>query len=293
VLVLVRALIFTNNFRLSARHASVTPADHRIGAAGALRLWGEEFVASMLQSSWHTPRGLACQRLYDSAVMPVIPVLLLHGYGCNSGYWHHLRQRLDAQQISHACIDLQPVTGDIDAYAAQIEQAAAHLATASGASAVIVVAHSMGGLAARAWLRAREGGVDGRPRMIRLVTLGSPHHGTCLANLGVGANAAQMRRAPGGGTSGINEWLAALAASETARQRARITSIFSHHDNIIAPQTSSLLDGARNLAFGGVGHVALGCSARILDAVMTEIRTAQQQACADGQAAVLDGKLCP
>jgi pimeloyl-ACP methyl ester carboxylesterase len=37
------------------------------------------------------------------------PVLLLHGYGCNSGYWAHLAPRLDAARISHASVDLEPV----------------------------------------------------------------------------------------------------------------------------------------------------------------------------------------
>jgi hypothetical protein len=50
-----------------------------------------------------------------------------------------------------------------------------------------------------------------------------------------------------------------------------ITSIYTHHDNIIAPQTSSVLPGARNIEFGGVGHVALGSNPRILAAVMREI----------------------
>jgi hypothetical protein len=53
--------------------------------------------------------------------------------------------------------------------------------------------------------------------------------------------------------------------------RALFTSIFSHHDNIISPQTSSLLPGARNLAFGGIGHVALGRNPRILGTVMREL----------------------
>ena len=83
------------------------------------------------------------------------------------------------------------------------------------------------------------------------------------AAFGLGANAAQMRRASG--------WLQALGDSESAATRALITSIYTHHDNIIAPQASSELEGARNLAFGGVGHVALGRNPRVLDAVMEEV----------------------
>jgi len=89
------------------------------------------------------------------------------------------------------------------------------------------------------------------------------HPGTALAHLGVGRNARQMRR--------DGDWLAALASNEPAARRAAVTSIFSHHDNIVAPQESCRLPGARNVAFGGVGHVELGRSAAVLDVVMAEI----------------------
>jgi triacylglycerol esterase/lipase EstA (alpha/beta hydrolase family) len=255
-LVLVRLAISANNFRMSARAASVTPAAHRIGAVAALRLFGEEFAASMRSSSWSMPRAVAGVRIHPDATAP--PVLLLHGYGCNSGYWVHLIPMLDRACISHATLDLAPVTGAIDAFVPLVEERVAALLAATGAARVVIVAHSMGGLVARAWLS--DHGID---RVARVITLGTPHHGTTLASFGIGANARQMRR---GGA-----WLAALAASEDALTRALITSIYSHHDNIVAPQTSSELAGARNLAFGGVGHVALGANRRILQAVMAEL----------------------
>jgi hypothetical protein len=105
-----------------------------------------------------------------------------------------------------------------------------------------------------------------------VITLGTPHHGTALASFGPGANAREMRLG--------SPWLAALAAGETAETRALFVSLWSHHDNIIAPQDSyniiapqdsSFLPGARNLAFSGIGHVALGADERILRVVMAEI----------------------
>jgi pimeloyl-ACP methyl ester carboxylesterase len=265
--VLVRLLINANNFLMSARFASPTPEGFRLGWGARLRMFGEEFSASMLQSSWTMPRASACTRIYPDS--DALPVLLLHGYGCNSGYWSHLVPRLDAARISHASVDLEPLTGDIDGYAPLVQRAVEALCAASGASRVVIVAHSMGGLVARAWMRA-----CGTARVARVITLGTPHHGTCLAAFGLGLNAAQMRRQ--GSQRGAAEppecaWLRALAQGEDAAARALVTSIWSHHDNIIAPQTSSELPGARNLAFGGVGHVALGRNPRVLDALMGEI----------------------
>ena len=264
---LVRLLINANNFAMSARTASPTPPEHRLTPGGCLRMFFEEFTASMLQSSWTVPRARPVTRIYPDATAP--PVLLLHGYGCNSGYWSHLMPLLDAAHISHAAVDLEPITGDIDAYAPSVQQAVEALCTASGSDKLVVVAHSMGGLVARAWMRA-----CGTARVARVITLGTPHHGTCMAAFGIGLNAAQMRRTIRlelGQELPECDWLRLLGAGEDGATRALITSIYTHHDNIISPQTSSQLPGARNIAFGGVGHVALGRNRRVLCAVMQEI----------------------
>jgi triacylglycerol esterase/lipase EstA (alpha/beta hydrolase family) len=262
VVLLVRLLISANNFFLSSRCASATPAEYRLGAGARLRLFGEEFAASMLQSSWSMPRAAPRQVIYPGA--PAAPVLMLHGYGCNSGYWAALTPLLDAAGISHATLDLAPLTSDIDDYVPQVQRAAEALCAAAGAAQLVIVAHSMGGLVARAWMRDH-----GAARVARVITLGTPHHGTCLAGFGVGRNAAQMRRACADGAE--SAWLRALAAGESAATRALLTSIYTHHDNIVSPQTSSFLDGARNIALGGVGHVALGRNRRVLARVMQEI----------------------
>jgi triacylglycerol esterase/lipase EstA (alpha/beta hydrolase family) len=254
--VLVRLLINMNNFVMAARFASATPDAFRLGPGARLRLLAEEFRASMLVTSWFVPRASAATRIWPDSRQP--PVLLLHGYGCNSGYWVHLTPLLDAARISHASVDLEPVAGDIDGYVPLVQRAVEDLCAAAGADKVAIVAHSMGGLVARAWMRAH-----GTGRVARLITLGTPHHGTALARFGLGQNAFQMR--PG------SAWLHALAASEDGAVRALVTSLYTHHDNIVAPQESSRLEGARNLEFGGVGHVALGGNPRVLKAVMQEL----------------------
>jgi pimeloyl-ACP methyl ester carboxylesterase len=251
--VLVRLLINLNNFVMAAYFAGTTPQAYRLSAGERLRLLAEEFAASMLMISWIAPRASAAIRIYPDSRHP--PVLLLHGYGCNSGYWVHLTPLLDAARISHATVDLEPVAGEIDGYVPLVERAVNELARASGAGRVAIVAHSMGGLVARAWMRAHGSG-----RVARVITLGTPHHGTALARFGLGPNAFQMRR--------DSAWLRALAQSEDAATRALIISLYTHHDNIVSPRDSGRLEGARNLEFGGIGHVALGRNPRVLAAVM-------------------------
>ena len=258
--VLVRLLINMNNFLLSAFFASPTPPAYRLGPGAFARMLAAEFRASMLATSWLMPRATSCLRVYPDA--SAVPVLLVHGYGCNGGYWAGLGRRLEGARISHAAVDLVPLAGDIDGYVPLVERAVEELRAATGAGKVAIVAHSMGGLVARAWMRRHGAG-----RVARLVTLGTPHFGTGLARFGLGVNARQMGRRGEAASS----WLQALADSEDSARRALVTSIFSHHDNIVSPQTSSELPGARNIAFGGVGHVALGHDARVLEAVMDEL----------------------
>ncbi|MGX4643580.1 alpha/beta fold hydrolase [Massilia sp. SYSU DXS3249] len=257
--VLVRLAINMNNFLVSACFASPTPPEFRLGRGARLRLLAEEFISSMLHTSWFMPRAAACMRTYDT---DHVPVLLVHGYGCNSGYWAYLIPRLDRARISHASVDLEPVLGDIDGYVPLVQDAVEALCRATGAARVALVAHSMGGLVVRAWMRAH-----GTARVARVITLGSPHHGTGMAKFGRGPNVVQMRW-----TRGVaSDWLQELERAEDPATHALVTSIYTHHDNIVSPQTSSLLPGARNIAFGGIGHVALGCNARVLDTVMAEL----------------------
>lgn len=263
IVVGVRLMITAHNFLLTARFSSATPTAHQLGMRARIALFADEFMASMLQSSWFMVRASARERIYDNRAYP--PVLLIHGYGCNSGYWSQLTPLLDAADISHASLDLEPMLGAIDDYVPLVERAVASLSEKTNAPKVVIIAHSMGGLVARAYLRAHGAG-----RIAHVFTLGTPHAGTSLANRGIGKNAAQMRRSADPDAP-ESEWLRALAASETPATRSLITSIFTHHDNIVAPQTSSVLPGARCIEFGGVGHVAMGRNPRILNRLMQEL----------------------
>ena len=213
----------------------------------------------MLASSYYMLRPIGLQLVPGARGLPV---LLIHGYACNSGYWLPMSKLLREAGISHYGIDLEPPGASIDDYVPQVQAAVARLRRETGSRQVIMVGHSMGGLVARAYLRQHGGA-----QLARVITLGTPHHGTALAHFGPGSNAAQMRRG--------SAWLAGLAASEANTQRTLISSIYSVHDNIIAPQDSSALPGARNLVFGAIGHVALGRHPDIMRCTLQEIATAQ------------------
>ncbi len=267
VVALLRMLITANNFYIAWRFRSETPAAYRINALQACRLFFREFAASMAASSLSMPFSRVRQYLSRKEDAP--PVLLLHGYICNSGYWHSMSRALAQAGISHSAIDLEPIMASIDDYAPAIHQAVQDLRRDSKAARVVIVAHSMGGLAARAYLR-RYGCSD----IAKIITLGTPHHGTAVAQFGLGLNSRQMHWSANEQEGLASPWLRELADSEDSSRRSLFVSVFTHHDNIVAPQTSSFLPGADNIAFGGIGHVALASHPAIQACVIEKIRKA-------------------
>ncbi len=264
ILVLVRMLITANNFRLAWRFRSDTPAPYRIDCRQAWRLYLDEFKSTMLSSSWSMPFFSFTKR--DVPGTKYLPVLLIHGYGCNSGYWHQMSQKLSDAKITHHAVNLEPIFGDIDHFVPAVHQAVETLCRETGHERIIIVAHSMGGLIARAYMCRH-----GDHRIAKVITLGTPHHGTGLAQFGLGDNSMQMRWLETDQDNSQNVWLHKLCTTENPERYALFVSIFSHHDNIIAPQTSAHLDGARNIALHGIGHVALALNPLVQKLVIDEI----------------------
>lgn len=187
-----------------------------------------------------------------------VPVLLVHGYMCNRGYWWWFRARLRERGHAVATITLEtPITG-IEELADSLDRRITELLAETGAEKVALVTHSMGGLVARAMMRRH-----GEARIARFITLAGPHDGTALARLGIGLNGRQMRIG--------SQWLAELNAAPPPR--VPTFSIWSPGDEIIAPQASSHLCWARELVLPALGHLAFALSRQVLDAVAADLET--------------------
>jgi pimeloyl-ACP methyl ester carboxylesterase len=231
-------------------------------ALGAwLAAWAREIVDSVRTFSYAQPLlgarafdATAERSSQDDDVANRLPVLLIHGYFCNRALWRPMAKRLDERGHAVDAVDLEPPFCSIDAYAPRIADAVDALRARTGAARIALVCHSMGGLAARAYLRAH-----GDTAVACVVTLGTPHRGTVHASFGQGANARQMRRDSG--------WLRALAAEEPPERLARFTVILSWQDNIVAPHGVQTLPGARTVAFTGLGHVTLAYDRGVARAV--------------------------
>jgi triacylglycerol esterase/lipase EstA (alpha/beta hydrolase family) len=151
-------------------------------------------------------------------------------------------RKLRALDIPHIAVNLEPVFGSIDDYAQIIDAAVSRMQVATG-QPVVLVGHSMGGLAIRGWLRR----FDSDVRVRRVVTIGSPHHGTWLARFGHTQNGKQMRQR--------SAWLTRLAAEEPVARYEHFTCFYGHCDNIVFPASTAMLPGAENLHVPVTAHV--------------------------------------
>jgi triacylglycerol lipase len=167
------------------------------------------------------------------------PVLLVPGYGGKTASLQTLATVLRARGRQVQIIELLgDGTGDLRAEARRL-QAAVDAAVAAGAPSVDVVGYSAGGVVARVWADDL-GGVD---RARRVVTLGSPHHGTKIAQAGAAlapdaCPPACQQLVPG------SELLDGL---DETPDGPVWTSLWTAQDRTVTPPDSARLDGALNI----------------------------------------------
>ena len=236
--------------------------EHRTGFSGAcvrlLREWRSVLSTSLLWFPWE---GLVVRRDPEAKPAGGIPVILAHGYFSNRGYFGALARALDARNAGPVFTpNLSAAFATIESYADELHREIERIAAGTARPRVILVCHSMGGLGARAYL-----GAHGAARVVKLVTIASPHFGTVHARFGGGANARQMHRG--------SKFLAELAEREGEKGPAcPVVSIYSPHDNLVAPQQTSRLPWAKNIAIPGRGHIDILSAPELIRIVLEELR---------------------
>ncbi|MCU1693212.1 MAG: estB [Frankiales bacterium] len=166
------------------------------------------------------------------------PVLLVPGYGGNTVGLRDLAARLTRAGRVATVVELPgDGTGDLEDSALRL-RAAADAATARGAPSVDVVGYSAGGVVARIWAKA-----GGTAQARRIVTLGSPSHGTQVAALGAVFAAGACPRAcqqlvPG------SSLLDGLNAGDETPDGPGWLSVWTTDDAVVTPPDSARIEGA-------------------------------------------------
>jgi triacylglycerol lipase len=258
-IVLVHAPLMALEFLLLRRLTQGDPAP-RPRLAELLRAWAAEVLGAVVVFGWRLPfRWRRFDDHLPGDAQGRRGLLLVHGFICNRGLWNPWWPRLRAAGVPCIALNLEPIFGSIDDYAAGIDAAVQRLTQATG-QPPLLVAHSMGGLALRAWLRS----CDGDARIHGVLTVGTPHRGTWLARVGRSRNVQQMCER--------SAWLLELAANEPAQRYRRFTCFYSHCDHIVFPSSTATLPGADNRHLHARAHVHLLQHPAVLDEVLRRLR---------------------
>ena len=240
--------------------AAADPRSPRQSLPRVLRMWLQEASVSLRLFMWRQPwrSGFPEPPLTREPQRPAL--LLIAGFMCNRAAWKPLLDSGELREFNVATVNLEPIFGDIDAYADVVHRAVERLRAATGAARVVLVGHSMGGLAARVYLRKH-----GDAHVARIVTLASPHHGTIFGRVGHSRNARQMARG--------SRFIQQVAAHDRGRW-TRFTTVVTRDDNLVVPRSSPLLPGSKQIEIDGVGHLALIEDPRAWRVIVEEARSA-------------------
>ncbi len=257
VLLLPQAWLLAIEFMLLAIFGR-DPTVPRANAATLVRAWWQEVGTATRVFGWRQP--FAEHREADVPGRPGCRgMVLVHGFVCNRGLWARWLRRLRAEGVPASAITLEPVFGPIDAMVPLLDAAVARMQRQTG-EPPLIVAHSMGGLVVRAWLRER--GADAR--VCGVITLGTPHHGTWMAQLALATCGRQMRL--------HSRWLAALGQDEPASRRAGFTCFYSACDAIVFPARTATLGGADNRLLRGCAHLSMVEHPEVFGEAMRRLR---------------------
>jgi len=177
------------------------------------------------------------------------PVLLVPGYGGSTSGLKVLAGRLREQGKDAEVVSLPgDAEGDLAAQAQALATAARAAIERTGAASVDVVGYSAGGVVARLWVRQAGGAAPVR----RVISLGSPQHGTALASLG--ALLAGQCPTACQQLDPASDVLAKLNAGRGGETPAGpvFVSLWTSHDEVVIPPESAVLAGGLNIRIQSV-----------------------------------------
>ena len=181
------------------------------------------------------------------------PVVFVHGWSASASVWEAMTERFRADGWPEPYL----VAWSYDTNLSNVETAGLLAAQVdavlaeTGASRVDIVAHSMGALPARYYVRD----LGGDARVDGLVALGSPNHGTLTAYTCRSEACREMR--PG------SSFLRALNEDDETPGAVRYATWRSPCDLVVVPQNSPALEEATNRVTACLLHLELPTDAAV------------------------------
>jgi len=188
-----------------------------------------------------------------SALSPAIgsaqdPILFVHGYTESASVWNTMVGRFEKDGYPKSYLSAYSYNTSqsniVDAEK-EVKPRVEALLKNTGATKVDIIAHSMGSLNSRYYIK----NLGGESKVDDWVSLGGPNHGTDFANWCFSTSCVEMRIG--------SKFLAELNAGDETPGAVNYGTWWSPCDEIINPDSSVALSGATNTKTACISHSAL------------------------------------
>lgn len=171
------------------------------------------------------------------------PIIFVHGYFQNRADFHWMAKQFRKAARGPLYGFNYPWFDSVDRNVPRLDRFVERVCAESGADKVNLVAHSLGGLVCVEYAHTPAG----QTRVAHCITVGTPHAGVKWRGPLLGRVARELKE---------GDFHAAR------RDRAVVSptlSVYSTHDNVVHPPTTSALAsrGGRDVAVDGLGHLSL------------------------------------
>lgn len=217
----------------------------------ALREWGAALALS-------AARPLGFLPLPGGGGRGPRPIIVVHGYAMNRANFIVLSRRLAAAGLGPVLGFEYWTLGKTGSAARRLARYVDEVRAATGADTVDVIGHSMGGVVGRYFVSLGDG--DGR--VANLITLGSPHSGTDVSAIGLGAPTKELL---------LNSTLIQRLDAAPRPRHTRVTVIWSRSDALVPGARHARIDGVDEVLFDDLGHLSLLTDRRVADEVIARL----------------------
>jgi triacylglycerol lipase len=175
------------------------------------------------------------------------PILFVHGYVESASVWNTMIGRFEKDGYAKSSLSAYSYntsqSNKVDAE--EVKTRVETLLKNTGATKVDIIAHSMGSLNTRWYVKF----LGGESKVDDWVSLGGPNHGTEFANFCGSTSCVEMRIG--------SKFLGELNAGDETPGAVNYGTWWSPCDEIINPDSSVALSGATNTKTACISHTAL------------------------------------
>lgn len=190
------------------------------------------------------------------------PILFVHGWSESESVWNTMISNFSREGWTRAELNnwRYSTSQSNVRTASEVATKVNEILRATGATRVDIIAHSMGSLNSRYYLK----NLGGSAKVDDWVSLGGPNHGTTVANICFTTACVEMRVG--------SAFLTALNEGDETPGTTTYGTWWSSCDEFINPDESVLLSGATNTATGCVNHIGLVSNSTVFAQVRDFVR---------------------